>query len=49
MLNDHSITINRIKNHCRLHLTAYKQPKQIEIVTELPKNNLGKVLRRHLK
>ena len=49
VLNDHSVTVGNIKTHCTKYLTRYKQPKQIEIVTELPKNNVGKVLRRLLK
>jgi long-chain acyl-CoA synthetase len=35
--------------HCREHLAAYKVPKQICYVKELPKNNVGKVLRRLLR
>jgi long-chain acyl-CoA synthetase len=38
-----------IEGHCRLHLGKQKRPRQIEIVTELPKNFLGKVLRRKLR
>jgi len=49
VLNDFNVTVAAIKEHCKQHLTGYKRPKQIEIVTELPKNNVGKVLRRLLK
>ena len=49
VLNDFNITISAIKAHCANYLTPYKRPKQIEIVTALPKNNVGKVLRRLLK
>ncbi|WP_298939944.1 AMP-binding protein [uncultured Psychromonas sp.] len=49
VLNDHKVTVGNIKTHCAKYLTRYKQPKLIEIVTELPKNNVGKVLRRLLK
>jgi long-chain acyl-CoA synthetase len=38
-----------IENHCKLHLGKQKRPRQIEIVDELPKNFLGKVLRRKLR
>ena len=38
-----------IKKHCRKHLTAYKVPKIIEFYDELPKTNVGKILRRALK
>lgn len=34
--------------HCREHLTAYKIPKIIEFVIDLPKSNVGKILRRKL-
>jgi len=34
---------------CRQHLTNYKVPKMIEFRTELPKNPIGKVLRRELR
>ncbi|MEL0661211.1 long-chain-fatty-acid--CoA ligase, partial [Psychromonas arctica] len=49
VLNDHKVTVGNIKTHCAKYLTRYKEPKQIEIVTELTKNNVGKVLRRLLK
>lgn len=34
---------------CRRHLTAYKVPKLVEFRTELPKSNVGKILRRELR
>jgi long-chain acyl-CoA synthetase len=38
-----------IKEHCRESLTAYKVPKIIEFRDELPKSNVGKILRRELR
>jgi long-chain acyl-CoA synthetase len=38
-----------LEAHCKLHLSKHKRPKMIEVVTELPKNFLGKVLRRKLR
>ena len=38
-----------IKEHCRVSLTAYKVPKIIEFRDELPKTNVGKILRRELR
>ncbi len=35
--------------HCREHLTGYKVPKMIEFRDELPKSNVGKILRRMLR
>lgn len=46
---DPSLTTEQVIAHCREHLTAYKIPKIIEFYTELPKTNVGKVLRRALR
>ena len=35
--------------HCRIHLTGYKIPKIVEFTDELPKSNVGKILRRELR
>ena len=35
--------------HCRQHLTGYKVPKQVEFRADLPRTNVGKILRRALK
>ena len=35
--------------HCRKRLAAYKYPRQVEIIAELPKTVTGKVLRRELR
>jgi len=39
----------QIREHCRINLTGYKQPKVIEFRTELPKTPVGKILRRELR
>lgn len=44
-----TLTEEIILNHCREQLTAYKVPKHIEFRSELPKSNVGKVLRRALR
>ncbi len=46
---DPSLTADDIKHHCRHELTGYKQPRYIEFRTELPKTNVGKILRRELR
>ncbi|CCQ10629.1 Long-chain-fatty-acid--CoA ligase [Pseudoalteromonas luteoviolacea B = ATCC 29581] len=46
---DQSLTEKDIINHCRANLTNYKVPKFVEFRTELPKTNVGKILRRALK
>ena len=38
-----------LANYCALHLGKQKRPRQIEVVTELPRNFLGKILRRKLR
>ena len=42
-------TAEQIKAYCREALTGYKQPRQIEFRAELPKTNVGKILRRELR
>lgn len=46
---DPDLTAEQIIAYCREHLTAYKVPKVVEFYTELPKTNVGKILRRALK
>lgn len=46
---DKSCSEKEIKAYCRTHLAAYKIPKKIIIIDELPKSNVGKILRRDLK
>lgn len=46
---DPNLTPEQIIAFCREHLTAYKIPKIIEFADELPKTNVGKILRRALK
>ncbi|WP_180682960.1 long-chain-fatty-acid--CoA ligase [Tepidicella baoligensis] len=46
---DPLLTEEQIRDHCRQHLTGYKQPKVIEFRTELPKTPVGKILRRELR
>jgi long-chain acyl-CoA synthetase len=46
---DPSLTREQIDAHCHEHLTGYKTPDIIEFVDDIPKNTVGKVLRRHLR
>ena len=46
---DQLLTEEIVIEHCRENLTRYKVPKIIEFKTELPKTNVGKILRRELK
>jgi long-chain acyl-CoA synthetase len=43
------LDVAALEAHCKLHLGKQKRPRQIEVVSELPKNFLGKVLRRKLR
>ena len=46
---DPALTKEVVMAHCRANLTGYKLPKLIEFWNELPKTNVGKVLRREVK
>ena len=46
---DDSVTEKDILYYCRKHLTGYKRPRFIEFRDELPKTNVGKILRRALR
>jgi long-chain acyl-CoA synthetase len=46
---DKSLTSDELIQHCRENLTGYKVPKDVEFRKELPKTNVGKILRRALK
>ena len=39
----------QVMQHCKSNLTGYKRPKQIEFVDDLPKSNVGKILRKKLR
>jgi acyl-CoA synthetase (AMP-forming)/AMP-acid ligase II len=47
--SDPALTEDDVASHCRQNLTGYKLPKYIEFRDELPKSNVGKILRRELR
>ncbi|MDO6427853.1 long-chain-fatty-acid--CoA ligase FadD [Thalassotalea sp. 1_MG-2023] len=49
VLKDTTLTKEDIIKHCKSELTNYKVPKHVEIRDELPKTNVGKILRRELR
>ena len=49
ILKDPALTEAALKDFCRTQLTGYKVPRYIEFRNELPKTNVGKVLRRELR
>ena len=46
---DKSLKEKEIITFCKLHCTGYKIPKEVEFRDELPKSNVGKILRRELR
>jgi long-chain acyl-CoA synthetase len=46
---DPNLTAEQVRAHARENLTGYKQPRLVEFRTELPKTNVGKILRRELR
>ncbi len=46
---DESLTQEELIAYCKENMTAYKVPKVVEFTTELPKSNVGKILRRMLR
>jgi long-chain acyl-CoA synthetase len=47
--NDPTLSEEDLSAYCKLHLTGYKRPKYIEFRDDLPKSNVGKILRRELR
>jgi long-chain acyl-CoA synthetase len=46
---DPALTERDVMEYCKEHLTGYKKPKYIEFRGDLPKTNVGKILRRELR
>ncbi|MDQ3617160.1 MAG: AMP-binding protein, partial [Pseudomonadota bacterium] len=46
---DPALTVEQIQAHARENLTGYKRPAYVEFRTDLPKTNVGKILRRELR
>jgi len=46
---DPNLTVEDLVAYCKENLTGYKRPRYIEFRTELPKSNVGKILRRELR
>jgi len=47
--SDPSLTEAQVQDWCREKLTGYKRPRFVEFRDELPKSNVGKILRRELR
>ncbi len=46
---DPALTVDQIKAFCRENMTGYKQPRHVEFRNDLPKSNVGKILRKELR
>ncbi|WP_294032913.1 AMP-binding protein [uncultured Moraxella sp.] len=46
---DASLTVEEVRAWAKENLTGYKRPKYIEFISELPKSNVGKILRKDLR
>lgn len=46
---DENLTVESVKDFCKEQLTNYKRPKHVEFRKDLPKTNVGKILRRELR
>ncbi|WP_147488798.1 AMP-binding protein [Moraxella catarrhalis] len=46
---DPSLTADEVRTWAKENLTGYKRPKYIEFISELPKSNVGKILRKELR
>jgi long-chain acyl-CoA synthetase len=46
---DPKLTVEQLMDYCKQQFTGYKKPKYIEFRTDLPKTNVGKILRRELR
>ena len=44
-----SLSLDAVRDYCRENLTAYKVPKHYEFIDEVPKSNVGKILRKELR
>ena len=44
-----TLTEAALREHCKQHLTGYKVPRHVEFLDELPKSNVGKILRKELR
>ena len=47
--SDPSLTDEELRSYCKEQLTGYKRPRHVEFRDELPKSNVGKILRRELR
>ncbi|CAM3746056.1 long-chain acyl-CoA synthetase [Polynucleobacter brandtiae] len=50
IVKDHpELSQAQVIEYCKLHMTNYKRPRKVMFIDEMPKSNVGKILRRHLR
>ncbi len=49
VVREPGLTLKDVRAYCKEHLTGYKVPKQVEFRDDLPKSNVGKILRKDLR
>lgn len=47
--NDEALSVEQVREHCRRNLAAYKVPRYVHFISEMPKSSVGKILRRSLR
>ena len=47
--DNHHLTEASVLQYCKEHMTSYKRPRKVVFINELPKSNVGKILRRELR
>ena len=47
--DNHHLTEADVLQYCKDHMTSYKRPRKVVFISELPKSNVGKILRRELR
>jgi len=47
--DNHHLTEADVLQYCKEHMTSYKRPRKVVFIEELPKSNVGKILRRELR
>lgn len=47
--NETNLTQAQVIQYCKEQMTSYKRPRKVAFIDEMPKSNVGKILRRHLR
>jgi acyl-CoA synthetase (AMP-forming)/AMP-acid ligase II len=47
--SDAELSVDHLIQHCKVHLADYKVPRDIKLVSELPRNSMGRILKALLR